>query len=620
MLKKIIEAGELAGSKIITKWLLGVAVFLIVAIVFGGAVVIYNYYYNGRVYPAVRFDELDLGGKTKEQARSLIQAKIDQLLEKGVAFNYNEQREIIKPIIYGSDSEGLAYELWNYDLDKMVDNIYAVGRGDGGWLERIEGLFGRVRVEPEYRIKEKEVGEILKEKFGQLEEPGEEAELVFAAEGPIVSEEKIGRVFDYEQALAGLKENIFKLDNREINLVMVNDLPQVTKEKVENLLTLVEPAVDLAPITLKFKEEAEGKILTDKKWTIKKSEWQAWLKAKDNGQGEAYIGIDETKASERLKEIAEGIDQPAKDARFTMQDGRVVEFQSSQDGRVVNIEETIQTIEIKVLREKNSEVDLMMTIDKSQLTNEGVNDLGIKELVGQGESNFAGSPKNRIHNIGVGAAALNGLLIKPGEEFSINKALGTIDGSTGYKQEMVIKGDRTIPEYGGGLCQIGTTLFRLAINTGLPITERRNHSYRVSYYEPAGTDATIYGPWPDLKFINDTGNYLLLQTRVEGTKAYFDFWGTRDGREVATTTPTIYNIVSAGETKIIETEDLKPGEKKCTERAHNGADAYFKRTIIWPEGFSKEKVEETFRSHYVPWQAVCLIGKVATSTSEVIGE
>jgi vancomycin resistance protein YoaR len=251
---------------------------------------------------------------------------------------------------------------------------------------------------------------------------------------------------------------------------------------------------------------------------------------------------------------------------------------------------------------------------------EEINDFGIKNIIGTGKSNFAGSPKNRRHNISVGAGTLNGLLIKPDEEFSLNQALGKIDKETGYLPELVIKDNKTIPEYGGGLCQIGTTMFRTALATGLPITMRRNHSYRVVYYEPAGTDAAIYNPWPDLKFINDTGHYILIQSRIEGDNLYFDMWGSNDGRIVDKTEPIIYNIITPGPTKMVETLDLPAGEKKCTEKPHNGADTYFDYKVTYANGEIKEK---RFSSHYVPWREVCLIGVEklsdgsATTTTEV---
>jgi hypothetical protein len=127
----------------------------------------------------------------------------------------------------------------------------------------------------------------------------------------------------------------------------------------------------------------------------------------------------------------------------------------------------------------------------------------------------------------------------------------------------------------------------------------------------AGTDATIYDPAPDFRFINDTGNYILIQSRIEGNNIYFDFWGTKDGRLVEKTKPTVTKIVKPGPTKIIETLDLKPGEKKCTEKAHNGADASFYYKVTYPNGDIKDK---TFNSHYVPWREVCLLGVEKLST------
>jgi vancomycin resistance protein YoaR len=269
--------------------------------------------------------------------------------------------------------------------------------------------------------------------------------------------------------------------------------------------------------------------------------------------------------------------------------------------------------------------------EPSEISAKDINDFGIKEILGTGHSSFAGSPKNRRHNIAVGAESVNGILIKPGEEFSLIKTLGDINAESGYLPELVIKDNKTIPEYGGGLCQIGTTVFRATYASGLPVTMRRNHSYRVSYYEPAGTDATIYDPWPDYRFVNDTKNHILIQSRIEGDDIYFEFWGTPDGRTATHTYPVIYNIAKPGPTKIIETEDLKPGEKKCTERAHNGADAYFDYTVEYnkanPPQIIKEKleaneeveesdytIETRFRSHYVPWREVCLVGIDNTKT------
>jgi vancomycin resistance protein YoaR len=343
-------------------------------------------------------------------------------------------------------------------------------------------------------------------------------------------------------------------------------------------------------------------------WEINFSIWSKWLILK-NGPSNTYLSFDEELAKKyfELREITKTLERPVQDAKFEVVNGKVKEFLGSQAGLSLDWPKIISDAEI-ILNQKDTEnkISLSLISVEPSITNDNVNDLGIVEIIGTGSSDFTGSPKNRVHNIGVGADSVNGSLIAPGAEFSLLAALGEIDGEHGYLQELVIKGNETKPEYGGGLCQIGTTVFRGALSSGLPITARRNHSYRVSYYEPAGTDATIYDPWPDFKFKNDTAKHILIQSRIEGTKVYFDFWGTKDGREIIMTEPEIYNIVSPPEKKIIKTLDLAPGQTKCTERAHNGADAKFDYSVLYPN--TTEPVFTTFRSHYVPWQEVCLVG------------
>ena len=182
-----------------------------------------------------------------------------------------------------------------------------------------------------------------------------------------------------------------------------------------------------------------------------------------------------------------------------------------------------------------------------------------------GESDCVGSPKNRKINIAVGAKRYNGLLISPGSEFSFNQYLGPINKAAGFLPELVIKNNVTTPEYGGGLCQVSTTAFRAALNAGLEITDRRNHAYAVSYYGTPGLDATIYPPSTDLKFKNNTPSYILIQTRIEGTKLFFEFWGTDDGREVAVDEPVVYGKQANGAVKAYVKQKVTMGDETLVD-------------------------------------------------------
>ena len=184
------------------------------------------------------------------------------------------------------------------------------------------------------------------------------------------------------------------------------------------------------------------------------------------------------------------------------------------------------------------------------------NKLGIKKLIGQGYSNFTGSPNNRKHNIKTAVEKLNGYILKPGEEFSFVNFLGPTEAEQGYLAELVIKRNKTIPEYGGGVCQVSTTFFRAAINSGLKITERQHHAFPIVYYNPQGFDATIYDPKPDLRFINNTPDHLLIQTHVENNQVFVDFYGTDDKRTVTIKGPYILESNEDGSMKTVLTQEV----------------------------------------------------------------
>lgn len=251
-----------------------------------------------------------------------------------------------------------------------------------------------------------------------------------------------------------------------------------------------------------------------------------------------------------LKTIAPAIDQTAHDARFErLSAERVSVFQSAQAGQVLNVDQTIHHIG-STLSHQQPVASLAVDITEPTVASiADIEELGLTDLLATGESDFTGSPQNRIHNVNVGAARYHGLLIAPGATFSFNEHLGPVDGAHGWKPELVIKNNTTTPEYGGGICQVSSTAFRAAIQSGLSIDERRNHSYAVRYYGTPGFDATVYPGYTDLRFTNNTPGYILIQTRVNGTKLAFDFWGTDDGRVVQVDGPHPYAKQSNGAVK-----------------------------------------------------------------------
>jgi vancomycin resistance protein YoaR len=569
---------------------------------------IFEVYYNQKIYPGIKIGNLNLSGKTQEQAVGLLKEITEQINQKGLIFISGDKIVKIDLIAIGLTDPDLSRDLLKFDLENSVQQAFQIGRNyqDFNFIkEQWNALIYGRQIEMKYDFKKEELIKILKDNFHFLEKSSQNADFKINTNYQIaVVSEKEGYVLDYQQAIEELEQNLKFLDIQPIDLTLIIESPKITKEQIETFIPVAQEIIDLFPVNLSF----EGK-----RWEIKKDVGKEWIEFQFNqfknleeNQKEISIGFNQEKIEKKLKTIAMEIDQEAQNAKFKIDNGKIVEFQASKNGKKLNIEKTYQKINKEIVFKKNKEIELIVEEIEPEITTESANDLGIKEIIGIGKSNFKGSPKNRRSNIKTGATALNGLLIKPDEEFSTVKALGEINKKTGYLPELVIKGNKTTYEYGGGLCQIGTTMFRTALNSGLPILERQPHTFRVQYYEPAGMDAAIYGPHPDLKFKNDTNNYILIQTKIEKNDLIFEFWGINDGRKVEITKNKIFNIIKAPKTKIIKTEDLKPGEKKCIETSHDGADAEFTRTIIY---FNGEQKIKTFKSHYKPWGAICLIGK-----------
>lgn len=563
---------------------------------------VYQKIYADRIYPGVYLGEFNLGGLRPTEARNLFESFVDQIEKEGLGFvgsSEKGRKEIyVRPVLVAVSDPDLSRRIYNIDLDKTVNQAMAVGRKKFFLQSLKEILIAQWKgwpIESHFQLNSDDLLETLKDRFKDLEKEPKNANFQLDRSGKInfVAQES-GYYFDFELAVNEAKQNLANISLEVIELKLININPDINLEDIKFLSDDIEILLSKTPIYLKYNQ---------KRWKIDKFTLSKWIEFAKNDSGISFI-FNKDKIAAYLRMIARQIEIEPLDAKFKLVNGRVVEFQPSRNGLKLDIEENYQIISKQILDGKQ-EIELALKIVKPRVLTEDVNDLGIKELIGRGVSNFAGSPKNRRHNIAVGAKKLNGILIKPGEEFSLVKAIGEVSKRTGYLPELVIKGNRTIPEYGGGLCQIGTTTFRVALYSGLPITARTPHTYRVIYYEPAGMDATIYSPQPDFKFINDTGHYILFQTKIEGNELIFEFYGTSDGRRVEISQPKIFNLTSPGPPLYIKTDELKPGEKKRIEKAVVGADTEFSRVITWPDGREKREI---WKSHYRPWQEVWLVG------------
>jgi vancomycin resistance protein YoaR len=314
-------------------------------------------------------------------------------------------------------------------------------------------------------------------------------------------------------------------------------------------------------------------------------------------------------------DLASKIDREPQNSTFIFDGGRVNEFSPAKDGVQLKTDSLINMIQgnlrtLETTDDKIASFEIPYETTAPDIKTGDVNNLGINELVGRGSSRFRGSISSRIYNLSLAASRFNGVLIAPGETVSFNSTLGDVSFDTGYKEAYIIKDGKTVLGDGGGVCQVSTTLFRVVLDAGLPVVERRAHAYRVGYYEQdsaVGFDATVYSPTTDFKFRNDTPGHLLIQTYTNTATAslVFEIYGTSDGRIATTTKPIVTDVAPPPEDLYVDEPTLPEGTIKQIDWKAWGAKSRFTYKV---QRDGETIYEKTFYSNYRPWQAIFLRG------------
>jgi len=245
-------------------------------------------------------------------------------------------------------------------------------------------------------------------------------------------------------------------------------------------------------------------------------------------------------------------------------------------GIAVNVQPSVALIEEFISGEWNREdatVALSAEITEPKGSEEEL--AMVKDLLGSYSTNFRTSVANRITNINVAAGRINGTVLYPGEEFSVNETILYRNAENGYKMAGSYEGGQTVQSYGGGVCQVSTTLYNAVILAELEVTDRKNHSMTVAYV-PLAMDAAIAGDYLDFKFKNNTEYPIYLEGYTQNKDLYFNIYGVE-------TRPA--NRTIEFETVVLSTEDpgtqftaveLPMGSVTQTQSKHIGY-----RTQLW---------------------------------------
>ncbi|MDX6412461.1 MAG: hypothetical protein QOE91_1977, partial [Gaiellaceae bacterium] len=387
-----------------------------------------------------------------------------------------------------------------------------------------------------------EVGRMAK----AIDRPHREAALRLKGQSPVIVPAVSGRILDREAAARTIVQSLAMLVRPpQVPLPVGVDSPTVSSADLEPVAAQVRLALS-APVRL---------AIGPTRLRLPRYRIAEMLGLPANGRSDLRIAGKGADAF--FVRLQRQLGRPPSDADFavTTKGIRVV---PARAGQAVDVPATARAILRAALSPTNRIAHVAVVTAAPKVSTAEAKAMGIKETVGSYTTEFGGVA-NRIHNVQLVAHLIDHHLIAPGEEFSFNKTTGDRNASKGFLEAPVIINGELQNGLGGGVCQVSTTVFNAAYEAGLNITARTNHALYISHY-PLGRDATVNYPDTDLRFVNDTGHWLLLRTFVGSYSLTVNLYGTSPHRKVVSENAP---LVTTGPppTKTTDDPNLFVGEK-----------------------------------------------------------
>lgn len=576
---------------------LAIVLMLAVAVGFGQRLL--DWGQGGRMLPGVAVQGVPLGGLTPSEAAAALAQRFGDLSATPAVFSYDGQRWAPR-----ADEIGVAVA-----LDGAVAEAYQLGRSGTLVQRALENL--RVwsqgaELPLRITVDQRRLQQFLLVLAREIDQPLQDASVQVVAGQIVTTPARIGRQLLIDEVLAQVNSALRTLEPQTIALRTRPLQPAVAEvaDAERQLRALLERPLTLAVGERRWQWDAEalGGLVAFAR------------EPRSDGVGERVVAVfDRTRLEAGLRVLAEESDLRAVEPRLRFSGGALQIVEPGRDGRKLEVAQAVDLLAQKPWDAQRT-VELPASVIQPTLRPETLATLGVVELVAEGRSSFRDSAPYRIQNIQAGAARMDGVLIAPGAEFSFNDTVGAIDETNGFTKGYAIIDGRTQLEWGGGVCQVSTTVFRAAFYAGVPLTERNQHSFRISWYEelgePPGLDAAIFtGPGGyNLRFVNDTGSWLLMQTEVELQSQILSvqLYGTRPDREIVQLPVVIANRVPAPQApRYFDDPKLPAGTVRQTDTARGGFDATIERIVRQGQAVI---YQDRFFSRYQPWPNIFVRG------------
>ena len=537
---------------------------------------------SDRLAAGVKIAGIDVGGLTSAQAHRKLEKASEKLTWVPVNFVAKGKRFQVAPAQLGI----------NVDWDAAIVEARRDGDGFGPLrgFRRLETRFFGNHIKPSTKLSSLALKKLLSTVAQSVDKPVREPALVLDGARPKVVPGHNGQALDRKQAAEIVTVALGSLTRGTVKLPVRVTVPSVRRSDLVRVEGQVRTAVS-KPVLLK---------LGAGRWQIFSAQIEKMLAFPHDGVRNLTIGGSE--ADTFLASLAKRLNRPAKSATFAIS-GRSIRVVPARVGYVLDRGKTAKAILNAALDPTNRLAHLAMKTSQPSRTTEQAKAMGINGLVGSYETSFTGTA-NRIHNVQLVATLIDNKYIAPGAIFSFNKTTGQRSAEKGFLTAPQIVNGQLVDALGGGICQVSTTVFNAAFESGLPIKERVNHALYISHY-PLGRDATVNWPSPDLKFQNDTGHWLLIRTFSSYSTLLVALYGTPQNRKVVSEAAPLH-ISGPPPVKKILDPDLPVGKKVVDDYGESSSSTHVRRRVYSADG--KLLYDDTWYSTYRSSPKVVRVG------------
>ena len=484
----------------------------LLVVVWGGAVVATTQH----VFAGSTVSGVDVGDTSPDEARRLVAEQIDSALARPVVVAVNDSTDTLVP----ADS-GVAV-----DADASVDRLTGPTINPVTLIKRLSGT----DVDAVTTVDSAELTAALNARLDTLATGTADAVVTIEGTTPVVTPGSDGTGLDVEASVKALSSG-WPLGKESISLVGGTAKPAITDEDARAFVDAVLTPMLSDDITITASGTDVERVATGKQLVLTPNRLADVISV-STADGALSVDFDSQRLHDDVISAMGPIETQAVNAGWTI-DGSATgaagarpRYVSPSPGQGIDMDSlTQQLLDAGTTGSSSAARTIvipMMITQPEIVTAEA--DWGVVEVTGEFSTPFNSEP-GRDQNLIRGAEQMNGQIVMPGETFSVEEALGPVDYEHGFTDAGVISNGQHVDALGGGLSQIGTTMFNVGFEAGMDDVEHHPHSYYFSRY-PAGREATLWTGQKDVKFANSTPYAALIQAWVADGEVHARIWST----------------------------------------------------------------------------------------------